>query len=82
MHNVSIRRHIIDRVAAESPSPSRTAPPASSGCCAAWESTRAGGRHQDRVSLQTFIQQFGGVMSANEVLARLNYQGRNDEKAA
>jgi ureidoacrylate peracid hydrolase len=47
-----------------------------SDCCAALSD------EEHLASLETFIQQFGDVMTADEALARLNFKGRKDEEAA
>jgi ureidoacrylate peracid hydrolase len=47
-----------------------------SDCCAALSDD------EHLASLETFIQQFGDVMTADEALARLNFKGRKDEEAA
>ena len=47
-----------------------------SDCCAALSDD------EHLASLETFIQQFGDVMTSDEALARLNYLGRKDEEAA
>ena len=47
-----------------------------SDCCAALSDD------EHLASLETFIQQFGDVMTADEALARFNYLGRKDEEAA
>jgi ureidoacrylate peracid hydrolase len=47
-----------------------------SDCCAALSDD------EHLASLETFIQQFGDVMTADEALARLNFKGRENEEAA